>query len=107
MVVSVDGAVDAVADEGAEVMREAVGIDAFALDQAGVAEGGLLGGAAPVEQHHRAASLLQVQRYADADDAGAGDGDVGAKRRRIHPCLCPPPTPRSPPCSAGSRSPPP
>ncbi len=65
----VDGAVQAVAQQRAEIVRETVGVDAFALDQAGVAERGLFARPAAVEQHHRLAALLQVQRHADADDA--------------------------------------
>ena len=42
MVMRVDGVVQGVAQERAEIVREAVGIDALALDQAGIAEGCLL-----------------------------------------------------------------
>ena len=78
MVVRVDGAVQPVAQERAEIVREAVRKDALALDQAGVAEGSFLGGAAPVDERHGAAALLQVQGDADADDARAENGDVVA-----------------------------
>src|SRR3990172_5120877 len=77
----IDGSIQAVAQQRAEIVRKAVGIDAFALDQARVAERGLLGAAAPVDQHHRAAARLQVQGGADADDPGAEDDGV-----RFHGC---------------------
>src|SRR4029077_15448343 len=47
VVMRVDRAVEAVAEERAEVVRKAVGIDALALHQAGVAERRFLGGGAP------------------------------------------------------------
>ena len=80
MVVRVDRAVEAVAQQRAEVVREAVGIDALALHQARVAERGFRRGAAPVDEHRGAAALLQVERDADADDAGAED-------ERVEPCF--------------------
>jgi hypothetical protein len=65
----IDGAVERVARERAEVVRKAVRVDAFALDQPGVAERSLLGSAAPVDERDRARALLQMQRDADADGA--------------------------------------
>ena len=73
VVVRVDRAVEAVAQERAEVVREAVGIDPFALHQAGVAEGRFFGGAAPVDEHGGAAALLQMQCDANSNYAGAED----------------------------------
>src|SRR5262249_24400069 len=57
VVLGVDRAVEAVADEGAEDVRKAVRVDAFALDQAGVAERGFFCRSAPVEQDDRAAAF--------------------------------------------------
>src|SRR5688500_15873396 len=69
MVVRVDRAVQAVAEQRAEVVREAVRIHTFALHQAGIAEGSLLRRAAAVEQDRGAPALLQMQRDAYAYDA--------------------------------------
>ena len=76
MVVGVARAVEAVAQERAEVVREAVWIHAFALHQARVAVRRLLGYPAPVDEHGGAAALLQMERDADADDPGAEDERV-------------------------------
>ena len=76
----VDRAVEAVAEQRAEIVREAVGIDALALYQAGVAEGGLLRRAAPVDEQRSAPALLQVDRDRDADDAGAEDDCICASQ---------------------------
>lgn len=71
MVMGVDGVVERVAEERAEIMREAVWKDAFALDQAGVAVGGFLAGATTIEQHHRLAAAGEMDGGGNADDAGA------------------------------------
>src|SRR5512134_143835 len=76
MVVSVDRAVEAVAQERAKVVWEAVRVDAFALHEARVAERRFLGRPTSVDEHGGAAALLQVQSDADADDAGAKDERV-------------------------------
>ena len=73
----VDGAVEAVAHERAVVVREAVRIDPLALDETGVAVGGLLRDPAPIDERHGEPALLQVQRAADADDARAEHDGVG------------------------------
>src|SRR5258708_27598835 len=82
VVVGVDGVVEAVADEGAEVVRKSVGIHALALDEPRVAERGLFRGPAPVDEGDRASAFLQVQRGADADDAGAQHDRVGVRGPR-------------------------
>ena len=69
VVMRVDGVVHRIADERAEIMREAVGVDALALDQAGIAITGLTAGLAAIDQQHRAARLLQMQRHRNPDDA--------------------------------------
>ena len=65
-----------VAQERAEIVREAVGIDALALDQARIAEGGFLARACAVHQEHRAAALLQVNGDRHADDAGTENNHI-------------------------------
>ena len=77
MVVRVDGAVHPVAQQRAVVVREAVGVDTFALDQARVAVAGFLCRAAAVDEDHGLAAFLKVEGNADADDAGAEDYGVG------------------------------
>ena len=57
-------------------MREAVRIDAFALDEPALPNEVSSARAAAVDEHHRAPALLQVQRDADADDAGAEDDGI-------------------------------
>src|SRR5262245_12633992 len=69
MVVGVDRPVESVPQQRAEVVRKAIGIDALALNQTGVAERGLFCRASPVDEHDRAPALLQVQRDADSDDS--------------------------------------
>jgi len=54
----VDRPIQPVAKERTEVVREAVRKDAFALDQSGVAVGGLLGCAAPIHERHCTPALL-------------------------------------------------
>jgi hypothetical protein len=76
MIVSVDRAVHRVTRERAEIVREPVRIDAFALDEAGIAEGSLLGRPAPIDENHGARALLKMQRRADADDPGTEDNDI-------------------------------
>ena len=58
----VQGAVEAVAKQRAEIMRKSVGIDAFALDQAGVPERSFLGRRATIHEHRGPAALLQMNR---------------------------------------------
>jgi hypothetical protein len=53
VVVRVDRVVQRVAEQRPKIMRETIGKDAFALDQAGIAIGRFLAGAAAVEQHQR------------------------------------------------------
>src|SRR5688500_10313885 len=69
MVIRVDGAIEAVAQQRAEIVRKAVRINALALDEARVAVGSFLGRPAPVDQKNGAPALLQVERHADPDDA--------------------------------------
>jgi hypothetical protein len=73
VVVRVDRAIDAVAEERAEVVREAVRIDTLALHEAGIPVRGLLRSAAPIDEDGRATALLQVDGDRDADDPGAED----------------------------------
>ena len=77
----IDGAVEAVAQQRAEIVREAVRIDAFALHQAGVAERGLFRRAAAVDQDRGAPSLLQVKSDAYTDDSRAKDDRVNGRRQ--------------------------
>ncbi|MNL37603.1 hypothetical protein D3C87_1597590 [compost metagenome] len=67
----VDGVVQRVAEQRAEIMGEAIGKNALALDQAGIAVGRLFACAATVEQHHRLAAPRQMDGGRYADDAGA------------------------------------
>ena len=62
-------------------MREAVRIDALALDQPGIAEGGFEPRLSPVDEEHRAAALLQVKRDRHADDPGAENDNIHAHAR--------------------------
>jgi hypothetical protein len=78
VVIRVDPAVEAIADERPKIVGKAVRIDAFALDQPAVAERGFLSRAASVEQGHAAAALLQMDRDADSHDPGAEHDDVAA-----------------------------
>src|SRR3712207_9574520 len=57
-------------------MREAVRIDAFALDQAGIAEGGLLARLALVHQQDRPSALLQMHGNGHADDPGSENNHI-------------------------------
>src|SRR5687768_5569002 len=68
MVVRVDRAIEAVANQRAEVVRKAVGIDAFALDETRVAERSLFRGAAAIDENDRAAALRKVKRDTDSYD---------------------------------------
>src|SRR5581483_4528267 len=63
-----------------EVAREGVGHHPLALDDAGVAVARLLAGPAPVDEHHRATPLLQVQGGRDADHAGAKHDHISVLR---------------------------
>ena len=88
MVVSVDRAVEAVAQERAEVVGSRRDTRPRAA-RGPRCRTTFLGHAAPVDEHGGAAALLQVQRDADADDAGAEDERVsrGAfcrEIRRLH-----------------------
>ena len=76
----VRGVVHGVAQERAEIVREPVGEDALALDEPGIAEGGLLPGPAPVDERHGPAALLQVQGHRYADDPGAQNHHVRPHR---------------------------
>ncbi len=58
-------------------MRE----DRLALDHARIAEGRFLGRAAPVDQHHLAPALLQMQCDAHAHHAGPENNEL-----RFHDC---------------------
>ena len=69
--------VESVLGHEPDVARERVGHHALALDDAGVAVARLLARAPPVDQHDRAAALLQVQCGRRADDAGAEHDDIG------------------------------
>jgi hypothetical protein len=71
MVVRIDRAIQAVAQQRAKVVRKAVGVDSFALDQAGIAERSLLRRAPAIDEHHRSAALLQMQCDANPDDSCA------------------------------------
>lgn len=66
-------AVQAVAQQGAQLPWEGIGDDAGALDEPGVAVAGTAARFVAVEQYHLAPAGLQVQGGADADDAGAQD----------------------------------
>jgi hypothetical protein len=61
-------------------MRESVGEDALALDQPGIAVGGLLGRTPPVDEHDRFAAPCQMDCGGDADDSGSENDDI-----RLHP----------------------
>ena len=76
VVMGVDGVVEGIAQQRAEIVRETVRIDAFALDQARIAEGGFLAGLALVDQQDRAAALLQMQGNRHADDAGSKNNHI-------------------------------
>src|SRR5687768_4720392 len=78
MVVGVDRAIEAIAQQRSEIVRKAVGIDALALDETRVAVGSLLGRPAPVDEKNRACALLQVERHTDPDDACAEHHHVTA-----------------------------
>ncbi|MCY1417075.1 hypothetical protein D9M71_325950 [compost metagenome] len=66
-------AVQAVAQQRAQLPGEGVGDHAGALDQPGVAVAGAAARFVAVDQNYLAPACLQVQRGADADDAGAED----------------------------------
>jgi hypothetical protein len=70
VVMRVGGVVQRIAQQRAEIVREAVRVNALALDQPGIAEGRLLAGLAPIDEHDLTAPLLQVQRDRHADDPG-------------------------------------
>jgi hypothetical protein len=57
-------------------VREAVRVDALALDQARIAEGGFLPGTALVDQEHGATALLQMNGNRHADDAGPENNHI-------------------------------
>jgi len=78
MVVRIDRAIEAVTKQRAEVVRKPVGIDAFPLDQSGIAERRFLGGAPPVDERDCAAALLQVKRDANANDPRTQNNRVAA-----------------------------
>src|SRR6185312_4473442 len=59
----------------------------IALDDAGIAEGGLLACACALNQRHCHAALGEMQRDACADDAGAQNDRVGACHLSCSP-LC-------------------
>ena len=76
MVVGIDRAVDGVARQRAEIVRKPIRVDRLALDQPGIAERRLRSRPPPVEQDHRAAAFLQVNRHAHPDDAGPQNDNV-------------------------------
>ncbi len=80
VIMRVRGVVHGVAQERAEIVREPVREDALALDEPGIAEGGLLPGPAPVDERHGPAALLQVQGHRYADDPGAQNHHVRPHR---------------------------
>ena len=76
MIVGVDRVVQRIAEQCAEIMRETIGKDAFALDEAGITIGGFLAGTAAVEQHHGLAPPRQMDGRRQADNACAQNNDV-------------------------------
>src|SRR5262249_32344319 len=70
--------VEGILEEFCGVARERVGHDALALDDASVAERGLLAWATAVDKHDGPAARLQVQGEGDADDAGSKNENVSA-----------------------------
>ena len=77
----VDAVVARVFEKRAEPLRERMGHDALALDQAGIAERGFLTGPTAVHQHHGTAAHLQMYCDADADNARAKYDSVGLHER--------------------------
>ena len=96
VIMRVDGVVHRVADERAEIMREAVGVDALALDQAGIAVAGFLARRAPVDQQGGPPGLLEMKRDRNADDTGAENDRI-----HLHDLLLPTPFPARIPVCAG------
>jgi hypothetical protein len=92
MVMRVDRVVQRIAQEGREIMREAIRINTLALDQAGIAEGCLFTGLAPVNEQDRPAPLLEVQRNRDPDDPGSQHSNIDFHEGSAvpEPCLLPP-----------------
>ena len=84
MVIRVDRAVERVTRKRAEVVRKAVRIDAFALDQSCVAVGCLFCRAAAVQQDDRAAALLEMNGHADAHDARPEDEHIASALHSRH-----------------------
>src|SRR6185437_13220485 len=68
--------VEAVDQQLAEIAWKGPRVHAFALDQPGIAERGLLPGRAPIDKRHVVAAASQVDCRTDADDPGAEDDTI-------------------------------
>jgi NADPH-dependent ferric siderophore reductase len=77
--VRIDRAIQAIAKQRAEVVREAIRIHAFALDQSRVAVRRLFRRAAAVDDDDARSAALELESRADADDARAQHEDIGAR----------------------------
>jgi hypothetical protein len=71
MVANVRRLVARVPKQGAEVARKRVRIDAFTLDQPGIAERRFVAGLLAVDQCDLAAAFLKMHRHRHADNACA------------------------------------
>jgi hypothetical protein len=73
-------------EQKAEVSRQGIRRDGFALDDAGVAIRSFKARGAPVEQRDGLAAGLQVQCATDADHAGAENDDVVCHAESLSSC---------------------
>jgi hypothetical protein len=80
------GTVQRVLQQLCEIPRKHIRENRGAFDHPGISIAGFLAGEfMPVDQHHVASPLLQMQRGADADHARAQHHDIGLQFR--HPAL--------------------
>ncbi len=79
MIMGIDPVVEAVADQQAQVLREAIGQNTLALDEAGIAvTRSLAGSPVLVDDHDAPALACQLQGAGNADNAGADhEGNLG------------------------------